>query len=720
MAENSAMGGNIRPLSMFSEGAITVKDQWVASQLSRLAATYPVASEHRKAIRQLGGDFTYVAETEHWRGTWLTLVRFGQVIEGQLGLGAEVPLVYDSHNDLQQSFIYRLKEYLEALPSEHGHVSDAISLWWSLDPRTEDKLLDWSRPTRTLIPMPRTADVDVQTLHKTLRQQIYSRDVYSQKGAVSGEGFYGRRSLMSAVQGSLDDGRVVGIFGLRKTGKSSVLHQMRAKAVLADRDTGKKRAFVYQDLEDLSDFSGDPVVELVEDLRVAVWASLKEAGLRTSELAELPANPSIVEFRQALTSLLKKLKPGEGLVLMLDEIEHLCNPEAESQSEGNAAQKKVPQLFGSLRKLAEERPNFDLIIAGLASSSVEASLLYGRENPLFDLAAVQFMSPFSPDEGADLLKGLGKQVGLSWDEDAIGLAMAESGGSAMLLRQIGSEILAGLDPNRIDHFKVDQSAVRDVLQSWRESVANKLQEISHTLRRFYPKEYQMLEVLREDPAKFAEIAYEEPARVSRLKKIGVIEQVGDSWVGSRPLQLSWEIDDNDTAATAEVVGGYDSVKGVNSDELIKRGEQEAIEFKQTALCDPATGERLRSLKDVVVKTVAGFLNAAGGVLLIGVADNGQVTGIEGDMALTERRKGDVDEYQVWLTNVLVAKLDGRFVAHYVGVEFDTLEGRQICRVNVEPSLEPCYINGDTFVARIGNTTQTFNTKQAHEYISDHW
>ena len=58
-----------------------------------------------------------------------------------------------------------------------------------------------------------------------------------------------------------------------------------------------------------------------------LWAGLKEAGLRTSELAKLPMNPSIVEFRQALTSLLKKLKPGEGLVLMLDEIEHLCNPE---------------------------------------------------------------------------------------------------------------------------------------------------------------------------------------------------------------------------------------------------------------------------------------------------------------------------------------------------------------------------------------------------------
>ena len=278
-------GSSISPLSMFSQGAITVRDQWVAGQLSKLAAIYPVASEHWKAIRQLGGDFTHIAETEHRKGTWLALVRFGQVVEGQLGLGAEVPLVYDSHNDLQQSFIFRLKEYLEALPPEHGHVSDAISFWWSPDPRIEDKILDWSRPTRTLIPMPRTADVDVQTLHKTLRQQIYSRDVYSQKGAVSGEGFYGRRSLMSAVQGFLDDGRVVGIFGLRKTGKSSVLHQMRAKAGLADRDTGKKRAFVYQDLEDLSDFSGDPVAELVEDLRVAVWAGLKDAGLRTSELA---------------------------------------------------------------------------------------------------------------------------------------------------------------------------------------------------------------------------------------------------------------------------------------------------------------------------------------------------------------------------------------------------------------------------------------------------
>ena len=59
-------------------------------------------------------------------------------------------------------------------------------------------------------------------------------------------------------------------------------------------------------------------------------------------------------------------------------------------------------------------------------------------------------------------------------------------------------------------------------------------------------------------------------------------------------------------------------------ELIKAGEGERVELKSTARWNLRTSERDPHLEDEVVVTVAGFMNAAGGTLLIGVADDGAI------------------------------------------------------------------------------------------------
>ncbi len=64
--------------------------------------------------------------------------------------------------------------------------------------------------------------------------------------------------------------------------------------------------------------------------------------------------------------------------------------------------------------------------------------------------------------------------------------------------------------------------------------------------------------------------------------------------------------------------------------LIKAGESATVEFKSSARWDMRQNKLNKELEQVIVKTVAGFLNTEGGTLLIGVDDGGIIVGLQHD------------------------------------------------------------------------------------------
>ena len=59
-------------------------------------------------------------------------------------------------------------------------------------------------------------------------------------------------------------------------------------------------------------------------------------------------------------------------------------------------------------------------------------------------------------------------------------------------------------------------------------------------------------------------------------------------------------------------------------ELTTGGETEGVEFKSTLRTNLHTGQPDEKMQMAALKTIAAFLNAGGGTLLIGVADDGSV------------------------------------------------------------------------------------------------
>jgi hypothetical protein len=148
---------------------------------------------------------------------------------------------------------------------------------------------------------------------------------------------------------------------------------------------------------------------------------------------------------------------------------------------------------------------------------------------------------------------------------------------------------------------------------------------------------------------------------------------------------------------------------------IASGESKVVEFKSTGRKNLQTGERDVAIEWSVVKTVAGFLNNHGGSLLVGVADDGTVVGIEEDYPFLGPKR-NTDGWELWLTELLV-KAIGQSATTDVAVTFAEVEGRTVARIEVSPAARPMFAvpaKGDrreVFLVRINSSTRELSPRR---------
>jgi hypothetical protein len=158
-------------------------------------------------------------------------------------------------------------------------------------------------------------------------------------------------------------------------------------------------------------------------------------------------------------------------------------------------------------------------------------------------------------------------------------------------------------------------------------------------------------------------------------------------------------------------------------ELIAAGESLNVEFKSSARWSYKGQVRDPKLEHVVVKTIAGLMNAEGGTLLIGVDDSGRVLGLEADYRTLG--KPNRDGFELFLIQLLDVNLSGAALA-LARISFSQVDGQDVCRVDVAASAQTVFarpIDGrlhTEFWARIGNSTRQLVGTDMAEYQREHW
>ena len=158
-------------------------------------------------------------------------------------------------------------------------------------------------------------------------------------------------------------------------------------------------------------------------------------------------------------------------------------------------------------------------------------------------------------------------------------------------------------------------------------------------------------------------------------------------------------------------------------ELIKLSESEFLEFKSTLKWDIRLEKANPELVGEIIKTIAGFLNNKGGVLVIGYDDDNNVLyGLEKDYPVTSK-KSNYDGWQQYFINQVNERL-GKEINHYFTIEPIPHDGKTIARINVSKSPKPVFAKqnkqGGDFFVRIHGQTENLNPEDTNNWIKEHF
>lgn len=481
------------------------------------------------SLKVLGAEITWSRKFDD--NTYIALVKLSDSYQSKFGITREVLTIFSTHTNFEARDLAAHKHISASLPADRL-VEEFLTFSYNRDPRHRQKLHDWNREGnvfKTIIPLEPNVDPrrGAETILQSLQTEIPARDWYQNYSVVTGDSFYGRRRLISDISGRLREGAIVGVFGMRKSGKTSLVNEIGRRFEMADPDTC---VFISIDLESLENADKSAAFEttVISLIAASFRNRLRESRVRTQELSGLHPGSTIGQLRTALTASVKDAeKKGIKILLSLDEVESLVGTDREMGSQDRAI---VPVLLGILRSLVQEHKNFNVTLAGLTTAPVQKDELYGRENPIFSWAVPYFVPPLTTNEANELVTDIGRRSSYSWTAGALEELNTISGGNILMLRTLCSKVTRTRTGPLFTHDDVLAS-----VRSWRRENVETFQGILASVQRHYPMEY---DICREVMTGITEIDFVDdnfPSQSNRLIGLDLFREGRDGTLQLGPI-----------------------------------------------------------------------------------------------------------------------------------------------------------------------------------------
>ncbi len=562
-------------------------------------------------------------------------------------------------------------------------------------------------------------DRDPWLLRKRFAKTLFSRDLFDMKQAlVNDTYFFGRQALVLDLLDRLKRGENSGVYGLRKTGKTSAIFKLRR--LMATERAG---IFVYIDAQ-------NPGVaqlrwwELLSQIRDQAAA---EAEVTLPHPLDRPftERTATTRMQQALAFIMDKTRVTTGRVLVVvDEVEHIC-PGLTSTSHW---EEDFLPFWKLLRAIQTQERRLALLIAGVNAQVSEIPSIGAQDNPLFSLVGVRYLPLFTPHETRDMVQRLGARMGLIFAPEACAYLARQYGGHPMLVRLACSweHQLRAADDLLQRPVQITAEQLESTEQEREKDLLHYARHVLDVLRQWYPQEYELLSFLAvDDVATFDEFAREMPETVQHLKAYGLLTPRHNTLaIGMLKTYLATELRkasrreaSGDRNAAGPVISNLVSLPPeatkLDLEQLIRNGENARTEFKSTLRMNLHTSRPDPSIEHAVLKTIAAFLNTEGGHLIVGVADHGRALGIENDAFPNE------DKMTLHLVNLIKDRLGAEHAA-VIRANHADFEGRRVLVVECLPAQKPVYlrdVSGEKFFVRLLAATAELSIRQAGDYIA---
>ena len=147
--------------------------------------------------------------------------------------------------------------------------------------------------------------------------------------------------------------------------------------------------------------------------------------------------------------------------------------------------------------------------------------------------------------------------------------------------------------------------------------------------------------------------------------------------------------------------------------IIRQGESKTVGFKEAFSLDVRKDSKEKYIEEASLKTVVAFLNSDGGVLLIGVADDGEIVGV--DVELKKFHKNLVDTFLLHFKNTMRQRIGEEFYPFF-NYRIVEAEGRRVLVVECKRGERPCFLDEKVFYVRTNPATDKLEGTKQYEYI----
>jgi hypothetical protein len=406
------------------------KAEALARHRSDMKSSIPWTAAMLRSLEHEGFVVTHVRDHDGW--TWFVRVTPPPPLQEGFGLAPEV-LVVAVQGEVQARTLHQVN--VEVVQSQL-RLDGNLVIVADQGPKLADRLQRIGGHGQR-VPWVPGADGAWPPLTEVLRASLPEFDAYEERDAVRGAQLVGREVEVASLRTRVVRGDAVGLFGLRKMGKTSVMRAVTdwfdPMSGLRDGANSAADAEVRGDgiavVVDASTLIERTVDEVADELHDALRRRMTAAG----EAMVQSDRRGLARWKLAGEALLDQ---GRRLCVVIDEYDLLFEGES-----GAGAITGIGKLFRLVRGWAQTRQGLvSLILVGRDPTYLSAPELDGVTSPLTAWCTPMWLGPLGRNKATELLRKLGRRVGLDVGPASAELAQHWTGGHPLLHRQFGSAL----------------------------------------------------------------------------------------------------------------------------------------------------------------------------------------------------------------------------------------------------------------------------------------
>lgn len=401
------------------------------------------------------------------------------------GIDQEVALFITDFPTIEPRVLQAIDQMLQEVPAR-GRVEQSVFFLISSDSRGREWMADYAanNPDARLSVVFDSNELlaaldNAWYVRNKISDQLFTRNLFDNQLPIDSDlFFFGRDQLVADYLDAAKRSQNRGLFGLRKTGKTSVLYKLQRLI----RKDGVGTLYYYD--------------AKLPSIRMLRWHELLAKIIKDIANEHAIGLPKGIDDPKKVSDVLIKVlqhTPAEKrTVLVFDEIEYISPVAVEDMH----WHKEFVPFWQTLWAAQSQVRRLSNIVVGVNPKVVEMDTVQGVQNPMFGIVQPKYLKGFDQDELKGMLKFFGKRMGLTFSLDAQVYLLKRYGGHPLLIRMACSEVHKALEKERVARpFAVTEDILRTGEEQRDEELIFYCRHVVNELQKFYPDEYAVLEML---------------------------------------------------------------------------------------------------------------------------------------------------------------------------------------------------------------------------------